>query len=254
MVINSQRRMSILRQFREGQLDILVATDVAARGLDISGVTHVYNYDIPQDPESYVHRIGRTGRAGATGTSVTFVTNWEMDYLRDVEHLTKKRLLPMKPPTEEEAFAGRAAMAEQSIEELVQKTDVAKFEEQVDHLLEQHDAKTLVAALLNEVTKSDASEIKVKITPERPLPRKKGGNKGGKGGGYRGGYRGGNRRGGNVVVVMVIAAMAGAVVVNGITIVRVAASHALVAMTVITMVVSVMIATQVTRVDQTVNL
>ena len=100
----------------------------------------------------------------------------------------------MKPPTEEEAFAGRAAMAEQSIEELVQKTDVAKFEEQVDHLLEQHDAKTLVAALLNEVTKSDASEIKVKITPERPLPRKKGGNKGGKGGG---GYRGGNRRGGN---------------------------------------------------------
>jgi ATP-dependent RNA helicase DeaD len=116
-----------------------------------------------------------------------------MDYLRDVEHLTKKRLLPMKPPTEEEAFAGRAAMAEQSIEELVQKTDVAKFEEQVDHLLEQHDAKTLVAALLNEVTKSDASEIKVKITPERPLPRKKGGNKGGKGGGYRGG----NRRGGN---------------------------------------------------------
>ncbi|MGY4790627.1 DEAD/DEAH box helicase [Pediococcus pentosaceus] len=192
--LTQQRRMSILRQFREGQLDILVATDVAARGLDISGVTHVYNYDIPQDPESYVHRIGRTGRAGATGTSVTFVTNWEMDYLRDVEHLTKKRLLPMKPPTEEEAFAGRAAMAEQSIEELVQKTDVAKFEEQVDHLLEQHDAKTLVAALLNEVTKSDASEIKVKITPERPLPRKKGGNKGGKGGG---GYRGGNRRGGN---------------------------------------------------------
>lgn len=190
--LTQQRRMSILHQFRDGQLDILVATDVAARGLDISGVTHVYNYDIPQDPESYVHRVGRTGRAGARGTSVTFVTNWEMDYLRDVEHLTKKRLLPLKPPTEEEAFAGRAAMAEQNIQDLVQKTDVTKFEEQADHLLEQYDAKTLVAALLNEETKADASEIKVKITPERPLPRKKGGNNRSKGG-----YRGGNRRGGN---------------------------------------------------------
>lgn len=197
--LTQQRRMNILHQFRDGQLDILVATDVAARGLDISGVTHVYNYDIPQDPESYVHRIGRTGRAGAHGTSVTFVTNWEMDYLRDVERLTKKRLLPLKPPTEEEAFIGRAAMAEQNVQELVKKTDVDKFGEQADRLLEQYDARTLVAALLNDETKADASEIKVKITPERPLPRKKSGNH--KSGGYRGGRRhgGGNgyRRNGN---------------------------------------------------------
>ena len=59
--------MSVLRKFKEGAIDVLVATDVAARGLDISGVTHVYNFDIPQDPESYVHRIGRTGRAGKNG-------------------------------------------------------------------------------------------------------------------------------------------------------------------------------------------
>ena len=192
--LTQQRRMNILHQFREGQLDILVATDVAARGLDVSGVTHVYNYDIPQDPESYVHRIGRTGRAGAHGTSVTFVTNWEMDYLRDVERLTKKRLLPLKPPTEAEAFAGRAATAEANIDKLIQKTDVTKFSQQADNLLEKYDAKTLVAALLNDETKADASEIKVKITPERPLPRKKnGGNR--RGG--KGGYRGGNRRHGN---------------------------------------------------------
>ena len=72
--LTQQKRMSVLRQFKSGQLDFLVATDVAARGLDISGVTHVYNYDIPQDPDSYVHRIGRTGRAGHKGVSVTFVT------------------------------------------------------------------------------------------------------------------------------------------------------------------------------------
>ena len=62
--LTQDRRSKIMRRFKEGHLDILVATDVAARGLDISGVTHVYNYDIPSDPDSYVHRIGRTGRAG----------------------------------------------------------------------------------------------------------------------------------------------------------------------------------------------
>lgn len=98
--LTQQKRMSVLRQFKSGQLDFLVATDVAARGLDITGVTHVYNYDIPQDPDSYVHRVGRTGRAGKKGMSITFVTPNEVEYLRVIEELTKKRMLPMKPPTE----------------------------------------------------------------------------------------------------------------------------------------------------------
>ncbi|AEV94550.1 DEAD/DEAH box helicase [Pediococcus claussenii] len=189
--LTQQRRMSILHQFRNGDLDILVATDVAARGLDITGVTHVYNYDITQDPESYVHRIGRTGRAGAHGTSVTFVTNWEMDYLRDIERLTKKRLLPLKPPTEQDAFAGRAAAAEDNIKDLVKHTDVTKYSEQADHLLEEYDAKTLAAALLKKETKADSSEVNVKISSERPLPRKKG-NGGSHSGNGGGGHRGGN--------------------------------------------------------------
>ena len=72
------KRMSVLRQFKDNKIDVLVATDVAARGLDISGVTHVYNFDIPQDPESYVHRIGRTGRAGKSGmaTLSSLHVNW----------------------------------------------------------------------------------------------------------------------------------------------------------------------------------
>ena len=82
------------KQFKENKIDILVATDVAARGLDISGVTHVYNFDIPQDPESYVHRIGRTGRAGKSGIAITFVTPSEMGYFRIVEETTKKRMTP----------------------------------------------------------------------------------------------------------------------------------------------------------------
>jgi len=86
--LTQAKRMSVLKQFKEGKVDILVATDVAARGLDISGVTHVYNFDIPQDPESYVHRIGRTGRAGKSGVAITFVTPREMGYLRIVEEPT----------------------------------------------------------------------------------------------------------------------------------------------------------------------
>ena len=85
----------------------MVATDVAARGLDISGVTHVYNYDIPQDPESYVHRIGRTGRAGKSGQSITFVSSNEMGYLQIIENLTKKRMKGLKPSSAEEAFQAK---------------------------------------------------------------------------------------------------------------------------------------------------
>ena len=79
--LTQAKRMQVLRKFKEGTIDVLVATDVAARGLDISGVTHVYNFDIPQDPESYVHRIGRTGRAGKSGMALTFITPREKSYL-----------------------------------------------------------------------------------------------------------------------------------------------------------------------------
>ena len=74
--LNQGARERALRAFRAGKIDVLVATDVAARGLDVSGVTHVINYDCPEDPDTYTHRIGRTGRAGATGVAVTFV-DWE---------------------------------------------------------------------------------------------------------------------------------------------------------------------------------
>ncbi len=209
--LTQQRRSQIMQQFKNGKIDILVATDVAARGLDISGVTHVYNYDIPQDPDSYVHRIGRTGRAGHHGVSLTFVTPSEMDYLREIEKLTKVRMLPLKPPTADEALKGQLENAISKVDELVGQTETVKFEEEAEKLLTKYEPIDLVAALLNNVTKDDASSVPVKITPERPLPRHKGGGgrrSGGSrnGGGYRGnrsggsrnggGYRGGNRSGG----------------------------------------------------------
>ncbi|MGN7485771.1 DEAD/DEAH box helicase, partial [Priestia megaterium] len=80
--LTQSKRADVIRQFKEHTIEIMVATDVAARGLDITGVSHVYNFDIPQDPESYVHRIGRTGRAGTKGLAVTFITPRERHHLK----------------------------------------------------------------------------------------------------------------------------------------------------------------------------
>ena len=196
--LTQQKRMSVLRQFKSGQLHFLVATDVAARGLDISGVTHVYNYDIPQDPDSYVHRIGRTGRAGHKGVSVTFVTPNEIEYLHTIEDLTKKRMLPMKPPTAEEALMGQISSGLATIKEQVEANDTEKYEAMAETLLENYTPLQLVSAYLKAVSPDDASAVPVKITPERPLPRR-GRNNHGHGnnrGGYKGGYKGKRRDGG----------------------------------------------------------
>ena len=79
-------RTRALERFARGEIRVLVATDVAQRGLDVDGITHVVNYDVPIDPEDYVHRIGRTGRAGATGTAITFVTAGDLGAIKSLEH------------------------------------------------------------------------------------------------------------------------------------------------------------------------
>jgi ATP-dependent RNA helicase RhlE len=81
-----KQRTRALDRFATGKIRVLVATDLAQRGLDVEGISHVVNYDVPLDPEDYVHRIGRTGRAGATGTAVTFVTAGDLGALRSLEH------------------------------------------------------------------------------------------------------------------------------------------------------------------------
>lgn len=209
--LTQAKRMSVLRQFKENKIDVLVATDVAARGLDISGVTHVYNFDIPQDPESYVHRIGRTGRAGKSGMAVTFVTPREMGYLRVVEETTKKRMTPLQPPTEDEALIGQQRVAMDQLKEVLAKNELNDYLPLAAELLENFEAKDIVAAAIRALT-NEPDDTPVKITEERPLPSRKtqsrdrGGYKGSRGGGRSfGGGRGygsgssrrGNRDGGN---------------------------------------------------------
>lgn len=196
--LSQAKRISVLRQFKENKIDILVATDVAARGLDISGVTHVYNFDIPQDPESYVHRIGRTGRAGKSGLAVTFVTPREMGYLRIVEETTKKRMTPLRPPSSSEALAGQQRLSMETLVEIVQKNNLDDYRTLASELLEEHNATDLVAAALRSLTK-EPDDSPIQITEERPLPmrgnRSGGGRSGNRSGGGGNRYRG-NRNGG----------------------------------------------------------
>ncbi|MQW23682.1 MULTISPECIES: DEAD/DEAH box helicase [unclassified Lactococcus] len=175
--LDQNKRLAVLRDFKAGHIDVLVATDVAARGLDVSGVTHVYNYDITQDQESYVHRIGRTGRAGKKGRSMTFVSYNEMGYLRAIEKLTKKPMKGIKPPTKDEAYKASLGVA---MNEVIRDLDIAsdadaqsklhKFDKQAEKLLEQFDAKALVDLLLQSRVKDPDNQEEVKISAERPLP------------------------------------------------------------------------------------
>ncbi|MEZ6118175.1 MAG: helicase-related protein [Pirellulaceae bacterium] len=96
----SQRERSI-EQLKDGKLDVLVATDVAARGLDVQRISHVVNFDLPRDTESYIHRIGRTGRAGRSGQAILFVEPREKGLLRNLEKITKQRIEPMRVPSAE---------------------------------------------------------------------------------------------------------------------------------------------------------
>ena len=110
---NQNQRQRALDGFKSGRSRVLVATDVAARGLDVDGVTHVFNYDMPVEPEAYVHRIGRTGRAGAAGIAISFCDGGEREHLRAIEKLTGKQLTPASglPDGVEELAARYAAHA-----------------------------------------------------------------------------------------------------------------------------------------------
>src|SRR4051812_44833475 len=170
--LTQAKRMSVLRKFKEGTVDVLVATDVAARGLDISGVTHVYNFDIPQDPESYVHRIGRTGRAGKTGVAMTFITPREKSYLSVVEKTTKRKMERMQAPTLDEALEGQQRAVVDKIVQTIESNNLHYYKAAAQELLDGNDAQTVVAAVLKMLTK-EPDTTPVKLTEESPLPQKR---------------------------------------------------------------------------------
>ncbi|MFZ7101929.1 MAG: DEAD/DEAH box helicase [Peptococcaceae bacterium] len=146
--LSQRQRDSVMGKFRNKQVEILVATDVAARGLDITGVTHVYNYDIPFDIDSYVHRVGRTGRAGQTGLAITFVEPREFGHLRNIERTIKRKLKRQQLPTLAEVKRERQKMIATKITAVIENGTYSQYKYTAEQLLNEYDSVTLLAAAL----------------------------------------------------------------------------------------------------------
>ncbi|GAB4134046.1 MAG: DEAD/DEAH box helicase [Raineya sp.] len=126
--LNQRQREKVMKQFRDGSINILVATDVAARGIDVSGVDAVFNYDIPLDPEYYVHRIGRTGRAGKSGKAFTFVVGREFIRLREIQDYTKKKIERGVIPSIEDLIGIKQAHFVENVLTVAQSQELSSFE------------------------------------------------------------------------------------------------------------------------------
>ncbi|AZQ12119.1 DEAD/DEAH box helicase [Shewanella khirikhana] len=151
--MNQQARERAVDQLKSGKLDILIATDVAARGLDVERIGHVVNYDIPYDTEAYVHRIGRTGRAGRTGMAILFVTSREMRMLRTIERATNSRISPMKVPSPESVAERRLSRLGEQVAGILANEHLDFMKGAVAQLCQQLEVDTeqLAAALLHQV-------------------------------------------------------------------------------------------------------
>jgi len=139
-------RERTITQLKKGQIDILVATDVAARGIDVKRISHVINYDIPYDTESYVHRIGRTGRAGRTGKAILFVAPRERRMLRAIESATKQTIKPMDLPTREQVNDKRATDFKESLTQIIKNKKLDFFDQLIQSYLQEHDADPIQVA------------------------------------------------------------------------------------------------------------
>ncbi len=155
-VAQAQRERTV-NQLKSGKLDILVATDVAARGLDVERISHVVNYDIPTDTESYVHRIGRTGRAGRSGDAISFVTPRERYLLKLIEKATRQPLAQMQLPTADDVNATRLSRFDDAITAALEQTSrIDRFRDIIQHYVREHDVpETDVAAALAVVAQGD---------------------------------------------------------------------------------------------------
>jgi len=142
-------RERTVERLKNGKLDIVVATDVAARGLDVERVSHVVNLDIPNDIEGYIHRIGRTGRAGRAGHAILFVTPRERHLLAAIERATRHPITPMRLPTREDVADKRASQFKQRITEVISGQDLVFFERLIAGYEEEHgtEPRSIAAAL-----------------------------------------------------------------------------------------------------------
>jgi len=146
--MKQSQRMNTLAKFKSGQLHFLVATDVAARGIDVEDVTHVINYDLPQDIESYVHRIGRTGRANKEGIAYSFASRKEVSFIRQIENHTKSKIVKKDIPTLADIFSAKSGSLIENIGNVLQEDSYNTFLPMAKELINEYGAEDVTASLL----------------------------------------------------------------------------------------------------------
>jgi ATP-dependent RNA helicase DeaD len=179
--MSQEQRDRVMKKFRAGTADLLIATDVAARGLDIGHLSHVVNYDVPSAPEAYVHRIGRTGRAGREGVAITLAEPREHRFLRNIESITKQKIEIATVPTVADLRARRIQLTEAALREMLVGGELDPYRVVVESLVDgEYDVMDVAAAavkMAHEATATDAGdrEEEIPIVPvrERP-PRREG--------------------------------------------------------------------------------
>jgi ATP-dependent RNA helicase DeaD len=174
--MNQAQRESVVRRLRDGQLEIVVATDVAARGWDVERIGLVVNYDIPYDTESYVHRIGRTGRAGRTGSALLFVTPRQKRMMREIERYTGQSIQPVKMPTRADVAARRIALFKERILNTLEEEELELYLNLVEDLsVESGRDMAEIAAATARLARGDKPlEVIVEPIPEDVGPKDEG--------------------------------------------------------------------------------
>ena len=157
--LKQEQRDRVMNSFRNGATEILVATDVAARGIDVDDVEAVFNYDIPQDDEYYVHRIGRTGRAGRDGIAFSFVVGREVYKLRDIQRYCKTRIIPQAIPSLDDITEIKAEKIMDQVQETINNVDLTKMLQVIEQKLVEEDYTAMdVAAALLKIAMGEENE------------------------------------------------------------------------------------------------
>ncbi|KTC83956.1 DEAD/DEAH box helicase [Legionella cincinnatiensis] len=173
--ITQALRERIIAQFRQGAIDILVATDVAARGLDVERVTHVINYDLPHDNETYVHRIGRTGRAGRSGVAVLFVTPKEGRLITSIERHTRQRITKVAVPTDHMIHVTRQQRFMANITARLEHEHLISYKRIIEEYIKENNASAVdVAAAIALLLHKDMPWQKEQTLPKESRPIKEG--------------------------------------------------------------------------------
>ena len=180
--ISQTGRERILKKFKEKKINILVATDVAARGIDVADLTHVINHSLPREIDSYIHRIGRTGRAGKKGIAMTFIDNREEYKIKQLIRETKNNILPAKLPSAAEIAIKKQELLLKKLEEVIQTKDISEYDKISKELVKSFGDIKVVSALLHQLHGPSKPEPKEERYDHDEYRRKSGRSGHGKGG------------------------------------------------------------------------